>query len=78
MEDFPCDNKYELKARERNYIEGNLCINKNIPNRTNKEWKNVNEEKIKEFHKIYYEKNNTKLNEKSKENRLDYVDHFLF
>ena len=28
VEDYPCNNKYELEARERFYIEGNICLNK--------------------------------------------------
>jgi len=42
IENFNCNNKKELHARERFHIEQNknICVNKNIPTRTNKEYKN--------------------------------------
>jgi hypothetical protein len=46
VEDFPCDNKDQLKARERYYIENHVCVNKNVPGRTKeesqKEWYQAN------------------------------------
>jgi hypothetical protein len=36
VENYPCNNKYELEAKERWYIENNDSINKNIPTRTKK------------------------------------------
>lgn len=42
IENFPCESKEELHARERHYIENNECLNKNIPGRTRKEWKEQN------------------------------------
>ena len=35
----PCNTKEELTKREREYIENNLCVNKQIPGRTNKEYR---------------------------------------
>ena len=37
LESYPCNNKMELHAKERYYIENNDCVNKCIPTRTNKE-----------------------------------------
>jgi len=37
LEDYPCNNNQQLKARERWYIENNDCVNKNIPGRTKRE-----------------------------------------
>ena len=62
----PCNTKEELQKRERYFIENNECINKNIPLRTNKEWRQVNKEDIKEKAKEYYEKNKDILDEKNK------------
>ena len=45
--------KYELHNRERYYIQNNECVNKCIPNRTDKEYCQDNKEKKKE----YYETN---------------------
>ena len=46
VEAFPCNNKNELESRERYYIENNICLNKNIPTRTMKEWKINNKEHL--------------------------------
>ena len=73
VENFPCNNKDELHAKERFYIENNECINKVVPNRTNKEWKKQNYQKNKqtvlEKNKQYREQNKDKLAEKAKEYR---------
>jgi hypothetical protein len=55
IEYFPCNNKIELKARERWYIENNDCVNKVIPNRTNKEYYQDNREKLKEYQKLTFQ-----------------------
>jgi hypothetical protein len=59
IEDFPCERKEQLHARERYYIELNkdICINKYIPTRTDKEYCNDNKEKIAERKKEYRQKN---------------------
>jgi len=61
--------KYQLRARERWYIENDRnCINHNIPNRTSKDWfelhpdykKNYYEEhkdELKNYYKLYYSNN---------------------
>jgi hypothetical protein len=53
VEKYPCNDKIELKARERFYIENNECVNKNVPNRTQKEYYQDNKEKKKEQMKEY-------------------------
>ena len=45
---FPCNSKQELEAEEARFIRENKCINKNIPLRTDKEYREDNKEKIKE------------------------------
>ena len=52
VEEYPCENKLQLNARERYYIENNDCVNKSIPGRTQKE---------------YYEANHDEINRKQKE-----------
>lgn len=47
LENFPCQSKDQLHARERYYIETLECVNKNIPTRTKEEWNKDNAEKIK-------------------------------
>ena len=34
IENCPCNDKYQLEARERHHIENNKCVNKTIPTRT--------------------------------------------
>jgi len=66
VENYRCNNRYELKLKEKEYILNNKCINKNIPTRTNKEYKKENKEQIAEYHKEYREKNKEKINEKNR------------
>lgn len=55
-EECPCENKEQLHAIERKWIEGNECINKNIPCRTGKELYHTNKE---EYHRIQKEYRDT-------------------
>ncbi len=66
VEKFPCNDKMELLKRERYYIENNECINKCIPGRIPKEYREDKKEKIKEQKKKYYENNKEKLLERKK------------
>ena len=50
IEAFPCETKDELHKRERYWIENtNNCVNKYVPTRTQKEYREKNKEKIKEY-----------------------------
>ena len=56
LENYPCNDKEELRSRERYYIElrveeGFNVVNKQIPNR-----------KEKEYNKHYYNQNKEKIN----------------
>ena len=64
------DTKYDLRQHERLLIEGQVCVNMVIPNRTVKEWNIDNKEKIKQ----YYIDNKEKLNEYSKQYWIDNKD----
>ena len=69
VEDYPCERKEQLIARERWYIENNECCNKEIPGRTNKEYYVENKEKISERCKKYQEENKEKIAEIKKKYR---------
>jgi hypothetical protein len=74
IEEFPCDNKEQLHARERYYIETMECVNKIIPTRTEKEYKRqyrqANREEIAEKGKQYYQANQEKIKAKASEKIL--------
>ena len=80
VEEVSCENKNQLHKIEREYIEKlGATLNSSIPNRTGKEYKEDNKEKIKEKNKEYNEKNKEKIKEwyednkeKLKENRKEY------
>lgn len=65
IENYPCNDKNELHARERFHIEQNkdIVVNKCIPSRTQKEYYRENRQKKLEYAKGYHENNLTKDNE---------------
>ena len=63
IESFPCDSRDELNAREGHYIRQMDCVNKVIPGRTKKEYRENNREKISELKKEYYQNNKEKIKE---------------
>ena len=69
VETVCCENVYELRNRERFYIENNECVNKHIPNQTKAEYnKKYNQtERGKEVKK----KKNKKYREKQKLKALE-------
>ena len=62
------DDPFELRNRERYWIENNKCVNKCIPNTTpeeyGKKYREQNKEKIAEKQKEYKKQNKEKLAEK--------------
>lgn len=66
IENFNCETKEQLHARERFYIETMDCINIRIPARSKREYKNTHKDEISEKTKEYYEKNKDKISEKTK------------
>jgi hypothetical protein len=67
LEEYSCETKDQLLARERYYIENNNCVNKIIPTRNMKEYYKNNKDKIKEQQKEYYENNKDKKLEYQKQ-----------
>ena len=63
VENYPCNSKKELEAREAYYIRNNDCVNKVIPDRTMSEWRTENKEKIKANHKQWCIDNKEKIKE---------------
>ena len=67
IENCPCNDTYELRAREGHFIREIATLNMQIAGRTKKEWYKDNEEHIKEVHKQYYEGNKEHLKEVQKQ-----------
>ena len=67
LENCPCETKDQLSAREAHYIKTLTCVNKNIPLRTHKEYREDNREVRLVKKKKYYEANKEVILEKSKE-----------
>lgn len=49
LEECKCDNKEQLHKRERYYIESNICVNRNVPQQTKKEWDIKNRLHIQQY-----------------------------
>ena len=66
VENFPCDSRKELEAREGFYIKNNVCVNKIVAGRTKKAYREANEEEIKAYKKGWYEANKDQILAKQK------------
>ena len=69
IENYPCESKDELHARERHYIESIECVNKFIPTRTKSEYTNDHKNEKKEYDKAYRENNKEKIKEYRENNK---------
>ena len=49
IENVACNNREELLKKERYYIENTDCVNKLVPLRTAKEYRDNNKEKLKQY-----------------------------
>jgi len=78
IENFPCNDVYELRAREGYYIREIGTLNKNVAGRTHREsvdvYQNNNIEKHKEYKKQYWDTHKEKYNEEKRKYRLDNKD----
>lgn len=73
IENFPCDTKDQLTARERFHIEemrrnGVEVVNASIPSRTHKEWYQDNRQSILDKKKTYYQANREAILDRMKQN----------
>lgn len=66
IEIYPCNSKQELNAREGFYIKNIDCINKCIPGRTGREYREANKNKIKEQKRKYREANKNKIKDQKR------------
>jgi hypothetical protein len=71
IEEYPCVSKDQLHARERYWIEELTCVNKYVPTRTRKEYKDQHLEHLKACEKEYRERNSDKLKQYQSEWRAN-------
>ncbi len=69
LEEFSCETKEQLHARERYWIEKTECVNMLIPSRTDEEWRELHRDDKREYDKQYRENNKEKINERGKQYR---------
>jgi len=71
IEAYPCESKEQLLAKERYHIELNkdICVNKQIPSRTQKEYQETNKEHLAQIGKEYREANKEHIAQIGKEYR---------
>jgi hypothetical protein len=74
MENFPCNSREELNAREQYYILNNECVNKVVPLRTKKQYYVQNADNIKEQKKQYYVQNADNIKEQKKQYYVQNAD----
>ena len=75
LEDYPCDDKYQLRQREGYYIRLIGTYNSSIAGRHFKEWEEENKEKRAQQNKEKYEKNKVNILNRRKEFRENNKQH---
>ena len=68
IENWTCDEKKQLHAREGHHIANHECVNKRKEGRTDKEWRIDNHDKLIEYNKQYYQEHKEDI----KKNTNDY------
>ena len=75
VENYPCNNKDELRRREGFYIQNTECINKHIAGRTPQEYRDATKEHKHETDKVYRENNMEKLKAYREERKEHYQEY---
>ena len=75
VENYPCNDVYELIAREGYYIRENGTLNKNVAGRTRKEYMEDNYDHLKEVSKIWHENNKEHMKERNKSYYENHKEH---
>ena len=64
LESYPCDDKMQIRAKERYFIESLKCVNKHHPTKTQKEHYEENKDMRRAKQREYKNQNREKINEK--------------
>ena len=71
VEEYPCENREQLYRQEGVHIRNTECVNKVVPNRTNKQYHQVVKERIAERKKQYIQDNKERIAVRKKQIRID-------
>jgi ribosome-interacting GTPase 1 len=74
LELCPCNSKDEMNAKEAHYIRTLTCVNKNIPGRTDKQYREDTKHIRVEYIKQYKEENKDKISKQRKQYKEDNKD----
>lgn len=77
LENYPCETKDELTARERFHIESHDCVNKYIPGRTKAEYYDDNREHITKYMAEYRVNNRETIAEYNAEYYVNNRDNII-
>ena len=77
IEDYACQDKYQLIQREGHYIRELGTLNKVIAGRTRQERTKENYESIKEQRQKYHQNNKEKIKEQQKEHYLNNKKYYI-
>jgi hypothetical protein len=74
IEEYPCEDKYQLRQKEGEYIRQIGTLNKIMAGRVQADYYFDNESQINNNHKKYYDKNKESILKKCKEYRDSHTD----
>lgn len=75
LEDYPCNSRKELEAREGYYIKNTECVNRYIAGRTQEQWVKDNKELRNSYQKKYYDKNKTICQDRTNKYKANNQEH---
>jgi hypothetical protein len=75
LELCPCNSRDELTARERYWVETLKCVNRCIPSRTRKEYKEDHKEFIADIQKTYYQEHKEELKQYRQDHKEEHNEH---
>lgn len=75
LELCPCGSRDELTARERYWVETLQCVNRCIPGRTQKEYKEDHKEFVAELQKTWYQENQDHVKQYRQDHKKEHCEH---
>jgi hypothetical protein len=75
LELCPCNSRDELTARERYWVETIKCVNRCIPGRTRKEYREDHKEFVAEIQKTWQQKNQDHIKQYRQDHKEEHNEH---